>query len=66
MPIGEYNLIISSSAEKKSKYQKNENECSEQIIAEYPDYERKIISFTISEDSPPEIDLGIIKLEPIK
>lgn len=66
LPIGEYNLIISSSAEKKSKYQKNENECSEQIIAEYPDYEGKIISFIISEDSPPEIDLGIIKLEPIK
>lgn len=66
LPIGEYNLIISSSAEKKSKYQKSENECSEQIIAEYPDYEGKIISFTISEDSPTVIDLGIIKLEPIK
>lgn len=66
LPIGEYNLIISSSAEKKSKYQKSENECSEQIIAEYPDYEGKIISFTISEDSPVVIDLGIIKLEPVK
>jgi hypothetical protein len=66
LPIGEYNLIISSSAEKKSKYQKSENECSEQIIAEYPDYEGKIISFTISEDSPAVIDLGIIKLEPVK
>jgi hypothetical protein len=66
LPIGEYNLIISSSAEKKSKYQKSENECSEQIIAEFPDYNGKIIPFTISKDSPPEIDLGIIKLEPVK
>lgn len=64
LPIGEYNLIISSSAEKKSRYQKSENECSEQIIAEFPDYNGKIIPFSISKDSPPEIDLGTIKLEP--
>lgn len=66
LPIGEYNLIISSSSEKKSKYQRSENECSEQIIAEYPDYKGKIISFTILKDSPAVIDLGIIKLEPVK
>ena len=67
LPVGAYNLIISSSAEKKSKFQKSENDCGEQqILKDYPDYEGKIISFTISEDSPETIDLGIIKLEPVK
>ena len=65
LPIGEYNLIISSSAEKKSKYQKNDNNCGEQIVAEYSDYKGKIISFTVSEGSPPEINLGTIILDPI-
>jgi hypothetical protein len=66
LPVGEYRLIISSSAEKKSKFQKDENECKEQIIADYPDYEGKIISFTITEGSPEHIDLGSIKLEALK
>lgn len=66
LSVGEYRLIISSSKEKKSNYQKKGNECSEEIVMDFPDYEGKIITFTIAEDSPPQIDLGIIELEPAK
>lgn len=66
VPVGEYRLVISSSSEKKSKQNRNDNECKEQILQEYPDYEGKIVSFTITKNSPASIDLGIIKLDAVK
>jgi len=66
LPVGEYRLKISSSEEKKSKYQKNKKECSEIIPTDYADYEGKTIPFTITKNSPVKIDLGIIKLDTVK
>jgi hypothetical protein len=62
LPIGEYTLKILSSEEKRIK-RESENWSKNEILKEYASYEGKEIKFTITEDSPEVIDLGIIKLE---
>ena len=64
LPTGSYTLKIFSSKEKKEQIKSNtRGKCSE-IIPDFICYDGKDIDFSINDNSPETIDLGVIELKP--